>query len=362
MFKCQHLSNVTSRMDSLVRVMCVYGSSPARCMKMVANDSADVITLGEELIYEAGFHHGLVPIVAEDYGEHEEGLSNYAVALIKRNLSKDISFRSLGKARACHPAAGNLIGWTVPAGLLIGLDVMPWKNCDPYQSSAEFFLESCVPGALSYPYNQNGTNPPSLCAICSDQKACPPNVSERYYGYRGAYRCLTEDAGDVAFVSHLTVFEYTGSDNKLNPGKDFQLLCTDGTRADVGAFQKCNLARIPSRTVMSRAGDSLTSLKQSLLHLDYILRTQSNSFPLFKSSAYGGGDLLFKDSTVKLIDVKKKNSTRTWLGENFFLALQTLRSCQEVIAAARSFTVEVKSLGTGQLLLIELFTVVSSLR
>lgn len=35
----------------------------------------------------------------------------------------------------------------------------------------------------------------------------------------------------MAFVSHLTVFEYTGSDNKLNPGKDFQLLCTGGTRA-----------------------------------------------------------------------------------------------------------------------------------
>ena len=54
MFKCQRLSNVTSRMDSLVRVMCVYGTSPARCMKMVANGSADVITLGEEEIYVAG--------------------------------------------------------------------------------------------------------------------------------------------------------------------------------------------------------------------------------------------------------------------------------------------------------------------
>ena len=95
-----------------------------------------------------GYQHDLAPVVAEDYGEHEEGLSNYAVALIKRNLSKDISFRSLGKAKACHPAAGDLIRWTVPAGLLIGLDVMPWKNCDPYQSSAEFFLESCVPGLL----------------------------------------------------------------------------------------------------------------------------------------------------------------------------------------------------------------------
>lgn len=42
---------------------------------------------------------------------------------------------------------------------------------------------------------------------------------------------MTEGAGDVAFVSHLTVFDFTGVDNDLNPGRDFKLLCSDGTRA-----------------------------------------------------------------------------------------------------------------------------------
>ena len=70
------------------------------------------------------------------------------MALIKSNLSKDISLESLGKIRACHPAAGDSVGWTIPVGLLIGNDVMPWKNCNPYQSSADYFLESCVPGLL----------------------------------------------------------------------------------------------------------------------------------------------------------------------------------------------------------------------
>ena len=35
----------------------------------------------------------------------------------------------------------------------------------------------------------------------------------------------------MAFVSHMTVFEFTGIDNDLNPGSDFKLLCPDGTRA-----------------------------------------------------------------------------------------------------------------------------------
>lgn len=95
----------------------------------------------------------------------------------------------------------------------------------------------CIPlGALSNKYNPENSNPSSLCAICSNQKTCPRNASERYYGYHGAYRCLTEGAGDVAFVRHLTVFDFTGRDNDLNPGRDFKLLCPDGTRA--GNFKR----------------------------------------------------------------------------------------------------------------------------
>ena len=95
-------------------------------------------------------------------------------------------------------------------------------------NNCSFFASS---GALSNKYNPHNSNPTSLCAICSNQKTCPPNDSERYHGYQGAYRCLTEGSGDVAFVNHLTVFEFTGTDNDLNPGRDFKLLCPDGTRA-----------------------------------------------------------------------------------------------------------------------------------
>lgn len=127
---------------------------------------------------------------------------------------------------------------------------------------------------------------------------------------------------------------------------------------DVGDFQKCNLARIPSRVVMSRPGNKVAGLKQTLLRLDEFFKTNSHLFQMFNSSAYGGKDLLFKDSTVKLIDVKEKNSTEAWLGQKYFNALRTLSSCQEVVAALRSLTVKLKSIHTGQLLLIELIVVI----
>lgn len=131
---------------------------------------------------------------------------------------------------------------------------------------------------------------------------------------------------------------------------------------DVGDFEKCNLARIPSRVVMSRPGNHLAGLKQSFLHLDEVLRTNySHLFQMFNSSFFGGTDLLFKDSTIKLVDVKEKNSTEAWLGQKYFNALRTLSSCQEVVAAPRSLTVKLQPTSTGQLLLLELIVVIYSL-
>ena len=113
---------------------------------------------------------------------------------------------------------------------------------------------------------------------------------------------------------------------------------------------------------MSRPGNKVAGLKQSLFRLDEFLRTnQSHLLQMFNSSIYGGKDLLFRDSTVKLIDVKEKNSTKTWLGQKYFNALRTLSSCQEVVAAARSLTVKLQPTSTGQLLLLELIVVIYSL-
>jgi len=62
---------------------------------------------------------------------------------------------------------------------------------------------------------------------------CRRDASEDYYGHTGAFRCLVEGGGQVAFVKHTTVSENTGGKNRdfwarntLND--DFELLCPDG--------------------------------------------------------------------------------------------------------------------------------------
>ena len=57
--------------------------------------------------------------------------------------------------------------------------------------------------------------------------------------------------------------------------------------------------------------------------------TQNNptQFQLFSSSKYNGTDLLFKDSTKQLVDVKDKNTYEKWLGTDYLEDLKALIPC-----------------------------------
>jgi len=82
---------------------------------------------------------------------------------------------------------------------------------------------------------------------------------------------------------------------------------------------------------MTKSGHTHNAqFKSLLLHLSAYYgtnQTNSSDFQLFVSSKYSGSNLLFKDSTKKLVNVGDKNTYQLWLGNDYLQDLEELNSC-----------------------------------
>ena len=96
-------------------------------------------------------------------------------------------------------------------------------------------------------------------------------------------------------------------------------------------YDNCYLAQVPSHAVMMKRGNiNNANYKRLLLAASDtygINQTDFNMFQLFNSSKYNGSDLLFKDSTKKLVDVGEKNTYQKWLGDDYLKDLEALDAC-----------------------------------
>ncbi|NWR36047.1 TRFM protein, partial [Tachuris rubrigastra] len=325
--KCNDMSKAFGEAGILPALQCTAGGSAANCTQMIKDDLADAVTLDGRSIYQAGREHGLKPVVAEVY-DREIGTSYYAVAVVKK--SSNITINSLKGVRSCHTGINRTAGWDVPVGYLIDSGRLAAMGCDlpKGKTVSEYFSASCVPGA-------NGVNyPKSLCELCIGNSAgenkCKRNSQEQYYDYSGAFRCLAEGAGEVAFVKHSTVPENTDGKSSFSwaqrlRSRNFQLLCRDGSRADVSEWRTCHLARIPARAVAVRPDTDGTVVFQLLNQGQQRFNGVGAKFQMFDSAAYGAQNLLFRDSTTELVAITTQNY-QAWLGDEYLHAMQAL-SC-----------------------------------
>ncbi|XP_036985916.2 lactotransferrin [Artibeus jamaicensis] len=319
--KCEQWSG-----QSNGKVTCATAAGPEDCIALILKGEADAISLDGGFVYTAG-KCGLVPVLAESQKSKEsnnldcvntpaEGYQ--AVAVVKKS-NAGLTWNSLRGTKSCHTAVGKTAGWNIPIGLLFNKT----GSCN----FGEFFSQSCAPGSDP---NSN------LCALCigneQGQDKCAPNSNERYYSYNGAFRCLAENAGDVAFVKAATVLENTdgrgteawAKDLKL---EDFELLCLDGTRKPVAEHDACYLARAPSHGVVSR--------KEKAPYVEQVLLDQQSKFGrngsdcpgtfcLFQSETK---NLLFNDNTECLARLQGKTTYEQYLGPEYLSAVANLGQC-----------------------------------
>nr|AJA37268.1 transferrin [Plecturocebus moloch] len=302
--------------NSVGKIECESAETTEDCIAKIMNGEADAMSLDGGFVYIAG-KCGLVPVLAENYNPKngkceetpEEGY--FAVAVVKKSAA-DLTWDTLKGKKSCHTAVDRTAGWNIPMGLLY--------NKINHCRFDEFFSEGCAPGSA-----KNS----SLCKLCmgTGPNKCEPNSKEGYYGYTGAFRCLVEK-GDVAFVKHQTVPQNTEGKNPeawakgLNPD-DFELLCLDGSREPVGKFANCHLARAPNHAVVTRK-DKSGCVRQVLLNQQKMFGRRSSHFSMFRSETK---DLLFRDDTVCLAELRDKNTYEKYLGEEYVKAVGNLRKC-----------------------------------
>ncbi|XP_041119513.1 serotransferrin-like [Polyodon spathula] len=296
--KCEALKAATGHFT------CLEKKDTLQCIEAIKNGMADAITLDGGDIYEASLtNHDLHPIIAEDYGETTSDTCYYAVAVVKKGSG--FSFRDLKGKKSCHTGLGKSAGWNIAIGTLLSEKILEWDGPETEQietAVSRFFSASCVPGAAKDLY-------PKLCELCVN---CARSHSEPYYDYEGAFKCLKDGKGEVAFVKHLTVKD-------ANPS-DYELLCKDGSRKELSDYLSCYLGRVPGHAVVTRSDKDLAH--KIWQHLEAAKSTFPN---LFKSSEYGGKNLMFKDSTKKLVLAPDNMNAYLYLGAEYMHIIQALK-------------------------------------
>ncbi|CAL8280084.1 unnamed protein product [Lota lota] len=278
---------------------CVLRANADQCIQAIKAGEADAITLDGGEIYTAGLRpNNLQPIISENYGP--ESSCYYAVAVVKRDSG--FSITGLRGKKSCHTGLGKSAGWNIPIGTLLEMNQIVWSGLEDMplvEAVSNFFSESCVPGAVA------GSK---LCKLCKSA-SCSKSALEPYYGYAGAFKCLQDNVGDVAFVKHNTV--------PASEKPNYELLCKDGTRAPIDSYKTCNLARVPAHAVVSRSDPEL-------VQRIYTALTTVRDFNLFSSSQYGAADLMFKDSTQSLDRLPDNTNSFLYLGAKYWSLIRYL--------------------------------------
>uniref|UniRef100_A0A8C3KDA6 Ovotransferrin n=1 Tax=Calidris pygmaea TaxID=425635 RepID=A0A8C3KDA6_9CHAR len=314
--KCNTLRELMQQES--VALSCLQKGTYLDCIKAISNNEADAISLDGGHVFEAGLApYKLKPIVAEVY-EQSGGstTSYYAVAVVKKGTGFTIN--DLQGKTSCHTGLGRSAGWNIPIGTLLHRGDIKWDGKDSgsiEQAVARFFSGSCVPGA---------TAEPKLCQQCKGDSKTKCSRTAPYSGYSGAFQCLKDGKGEVAFVKHTTVLE-----NAPEEKGEYELLCLDGSRQPVDNYKSCHWARVPAHAVVARDDDKVDDIWNFLSKAQEKFGVgTTSSFQLFGKKDQGPKDLLFKDSAVQLKRIPSLMDSQLYLGFEYHSAIQSLQKDQ----------------------------------
>ncbi|NWU80572.1 TRFE2 protein, partial [Onychorhynchus coronatus] len=320
--KCAELSKALTAVlplaaaSSFARISCIRAHSTYDCIDKIRANKADAASMDAGDVYSAVKLYGLAVVAKEIY---DQGNCVFAVAVAKRGT---LDIRRLRGVRSCHNGARWTSGWNIPFGFLLARNDLSWDETQPLsQAISEYFNASCIPGV--------GVAAPRLCALCQGQKSyvrdknhfCETSSNEPFYDSEGAFRCLKEGVADVAFLDHLRIMSATESEEQ-----EYELLCPDGSTAELTEYSTCNLGQGPGRGIVTRNNfHKITNKFLSMVQRLFGRKGKERArFELFTSAPFGGKNLLFRDATQHLQLLEEQLEIAYVLGLDYVALLKGL--------------------------------------
>ncbi|NXH89074.1 TRFE2 protein, partial [Edolisoma coerulescens] len=320
--KCAELSKALTAVlpltaaSSFTRISCIRAHNTYDCIDKIRANKADAASLDAGDVYSAVKLYGLAVVAKEIY---DQGNCVFAVAIAKRGT---LDIQSLRGVRSCHNGARWTSGWNIPLGFLLARNDLSWDEAQPLsQAISEYFNASCIPGV--------GVAAPRLCALCQGQKSyvrdrnhfCETSTNEPFYDSEGAFKCLKDGMADVAFLDHLRIMSATESEQQ-----EYELLCPDGSTAELTEYSTCNLGKGPGRSIVTRNNfQKITNKFLSMIQRLFGRKGKERArFELFSSAPFGGKNLLFRDATQHLQLLEEQLEIAYVLGLDYVSLLKGL--------------------------------------
>ncbi|XVF83254.1 hypothetical protein PTKIN_Ptkin16aG0120400 [Pterospermum kingtungense] len=280
---------------------CIQKDTAQECLESIKRGEADLINLEAGLAYTAFINYSMKAIANEVYCDHAK--SYQAVAVVNRKAceaNKGLTLMDFEGHKSCHGGCSTAAGWSYPINHI--KESIDSHKMNDREIATGFFSRICAPSEFQ------GSG---ICSGCGNENgSC--HLNSPYFGDPGAFRCLVEELGDIAFMKADTVLLYSmeGPHNQSWSSKsvrDFMYLCPEGGCREINDYPgSCSFGAIPANVIM--ASNSLPNKKRLS-----ILQTLTNVtlVEALHGAKYGASPLL-SPSTQEIAVVKKL--TRSYLG------------------------------------------------
>ncbi|KAK1552794.1 hypothetical protein Q3G72_023580 [Acer saccharum] len=306
---CQDFVNALDQSDEYTW-KCVKRDTTQECLESIRKGEADMINVEAGLAYTAFLNYSMKAIANEVYCGHAQSFD--AVAVVNRKACLDnegLSLMDFKGHKSCNGGYSTATGWNYPINHIKESSIFDLKQMNDREIASGFFADVCAPSEFE------GVNVGGMCSGCGNENGLCHSSSMYYSGHSGAFRCLVEEMGDIAFVRGDTALLYSmeGPHNQSWSTKsirDFMYLCPQGGCREINGYSgSCSFGTVPANVIM--ASNSIPNTKRL-----FILQTLTNATRMNDALDAGknGASYLLSPSTQELVAVKKL--TRSYLGKS----------------------------------------------